>query len=601
MPFTHRTRRAVTHGALGLLAAAAVAGAAARPAARHDMPVVDTTAQVGTRNVTVADPTVPRPPGQPCVATLFSGTVFNDFSPRPFSYAPPACSGPWAKVVLEADFAVTAGRQFDRTASIWLAGVNLYFGTTEEPSATVAPSWHVERDLTDYSRLFRVPGGGQAMLANLVNGTYTGIISGNARLLFYPATPQAKAPQVPDRVIAIGSDPLGATTELDTPDSQLTKTLTLPRNVERAYLDVFMQSQSGDEFSWSCVPDAYAAQVQDCGGGSYREGQVSIDGQAAGVAPIYPWVYTGGIDPYLWRPTPGVQTLNFIPYRVDLTPFAAMLSDGQPHTVALRVAGANNYYSASATLLLYQDPNGAFVTGAVTRNTLAGQAATPAISDTLSTDASGNVSGDIATRLSRHFVITGVANTSHGQVWTTVDQTVAFANTQTFAVAADGSSYGQVVDQTTSVTGTSRSQVGQVLVAEFDQSARYPLHMDYLFAPSSDGYTQRTTFHQGYGNAIARRQAGGASFSAQVDNTVDAGDTLNFSPSFAVTGHSGQQNRQGFAYADSIGGCYRASVASAGGVVTGYASGSGCPAGRNRVWWFAHPDGSPDSDLTLRP
>src|SRR6516225_9683051 len=204
MPFTHRTRRAVTHGALGLLAAAAVAGAAARPAARHDMPVVDTTAQVGTRNVTVADPTVPRPPGQPCVAMLFSGDVFNDFSSRPFSYAPPSCPGPWAKVVLEADFSVTAGRQFDRTASIWLGGVNLYFGTTQEPSATVSPSWHVERDLTDYANLFRQPGNGQAVLGNLVNSTYTGLISGSAKLLFYPATPRTKAPQVADRVIAMG-------------------------------------------------------------------------------------------------------------------------------------------------------------------------------------------------------------------------------------------------------------------------------------------------------------------------------------------------------------------------------------------------------------
>lgn len=600
MPFTLCTRRAVMNGMLGVLAAAATLGAAAHPVGRHAVSEVEATVPVGTRNVTVADPTVPRPPGQPCVATLFSGTVFNDFSPRPFSYAPPsACNGPWAKVVLEADFAVTAGRQFDRTASIWLAGVNLYFGTTQEPSATVAPTWHVERDLTDYGKLFGQAGNGQVMLANLVNSTYTGVISGSARLVFYPASPQAKAPQVPDRVIPIGSDPLGATATLDTPASQLARTLTLPRNVERAYLDVFLQSQSGDEFSWSCVPDAYAAQVQDCGGGSYREGQVSIDGQAAGVAPVYPWVFTGGVDPYLWRPTPAVQALNFMPYRVDLTPFAALLSDGQPHTVALSVAGANHYYSASATLLLYQDPNGAFVTGSVARNTLIGQAAVPAIADTLSTDASGNVSGDISTRLSRHFVIVGVANTSHGQVWTTVDQTVGFANTQSFTVTPD--TYGQIVDQLTSVTSLSRSQVGQVLVGEFKQTASYPLRMDYLFAPASGGYTQQASFHQGFSSLTERRLAGSAPYTARVDNTVDAADTLNFSPSFAVTGHSGQQNRQSFAYSDSIGGCYRADVASLDGAVTSYASGAGCPAGKNRVWWFSHPDGSPDSDLTLRP
>ena len=54
----------------------------------------------------------------------------------------------------------------------------------------------------------------------------------------------------------------------------------------------------------------------------FREAEVSIDGTPAGVAPVYPWIFTGGIDPFLWQPIPGVHTLNFEPYRVDLTPFA---------------------------------------------------------------------------------------------------------------------------------------------------------------------------------------------------------------------------------------------------------------------------------------
>jgi hypothetical protein len=140
---------------------------------------------VGSNNVVVADPTVPRPPGQPCVVTLFTDLTFTDFNTRPYSYTPPAtCSGSWAKVVLEADFSVTAGRQFDRTATLWLGGVNLYFGTTQEPSATVSPAWHVERDLTDYAALLRSAGQGQAIIGNVVDSTYTGVIHGSARLLF---------------------------------------------------------------------------------------------------------------------------------------------------------------------------------------------------------------------------------------------------------------------------------------------------------------------------------------------------------------------------------------------------------------------------------
>src|SRR5215813_14033027 len=80
---------------------------------------------VGSSNTATADPPVSRPATTPCVVQLFSGVTFADFSPKPFTYAPPAaCPQPWAKVVLEADFSVSAGRQFDRTAQIAIAHAN---------------------------------------------------------------------------------------------------------------------------------------------------------------------------------------------------------------------------------------------------------------------------------------------------------------------------------------------------------------------------------------------------------------------------------------------------------------------------------------------
>jgi hypothetical protein len=369
----------------------------------------DNSNPVGTANVTVADPTVPRPPGQPCVVQLFSNDTFDDYNTRPFTYTPPTgCGTRWSKVVLEADFSVTAGVQYDRSATIFLDGVNLFFGTTQEPTETLAPSWHVERDLTDYSALFRNAGNGQADIGNTVNSEYTGVIHGSARLLFYPASVVAPAAKVPDAVYPIGSDPVGATVLLQAGANQMTATLTLPRNVERAYLDVFTQGQSTpDEFWYTCVPDAYANETGECGGGNFREAEISIDGQSAGVAPVYPWIFTGGADPFIWKPTPGVQTLNFLPYRVDLTPFAGVLSNGSPHQVTLTLAGVNYYFMATAALLVYDDANAKQVTGQVVSNTLASQPPTPTIGSTLTTDSSGNVTGNVTTNLSRHFVIEG--------------------------------------------------------------------------------------------------------------------------------------------------------------------------------------------------
>jgi Peptide N-acetyl-beta-D-glucosaminyl asparaginase amidase A len=87
-----------------------------------------------------------------------------------------------------------------------------------------------------------------------------------------------------------------------------------------------------DEFWCTNAPNDVATELEEYGGTGFRETEISIDGQPAGLAPVYPWIFTGGIDPFLWVPIPGVQTLNFVPYRVDLTPFAALLSNGESHT-----------------------------------------------------------------------------------------------------------------------------------------------------------------------------------------------------------------------------------------------------------------------------
>ena len=51
---------------------------------------------------------------------------------------------------------------------------------------TVARSWHIERDLTDYSALFNNSQSGRVDLGNLVNSTFTSTLFGTAQLQFYP-------------------------------------------------------------------------------------------------------------------------------------------------------------------------------------------------------------------------------------------------------------------------------------------------------------------------------------------------------------------------------------------------------------------------------
>jgi len=556
---------------------------------------------VGSANVAIADPPVPRPPGKACTVQLFSGFTFRDFSDHPYSYAPPTgCGTAWSKVVLEADFSVTAGRQFDRTASVWLGGANVYFGTTQEPSATVSPSWHIERDVSDFASLLRNPQTGQAILGNVVDGTYTGVISGSARLVFYPANVLAPKVDAPDVVFPLSDGTAGGTVALNTGTDQLSRTLTLPTNIERAYLDVFAQGQGGDEFWYSCVPDAQSTEAQSCGGGAYREVQVSIDGQPAGVAPVYPWIFTGGIDPYMWRPTPGVQTLNFLPYRVDLTPFAALLNDGKPHALAIGVTGANGNFAVTGNLFVYQDPHRKVLTGAVTANTLAGQPAVASVDNRL-TDNAGVIGGAIATHASRSFRTAGYVDTSRGRIVTDVNQTVAFDNTQSFAI--DPSRYLQGIDQLTTVDSTTKTRQGPFGIAVTTET-----HVDYplkaSFGTTFDGAGNVTgapsAVTQGFSRSFVKKVGGLVLYRSDVDNSIDTADTLAFTNG-AVSGHSGQRSTQVFRFKDNLGSCYGRDVVTAAGVLSAATDGGDCARGRNTLLWFTHPDGSPDTSRTEDP
>ncbi len=529
--------------------------------------------KIGSGNTAFADPKAPRPHTTPCKVQLYKQFKFADFNPKSFTYTPPsACPGPWAKVILEANFSINEGRQFDRTANIWIGPTNIYFGTTAEPSHNVARHWHVERDLTDYSSIFTVTQAGTVDLGNLVDQTYTSILHGSADVLFYPLAPNQTPPRTADQVVAFSGGATGGTVILNTTTDLLEQTVTLPTNITSLYFDVFSQSQSNDEFWYTCVPNDVAGELQSCPGTAFRESEVTIDGTPAGVAPVYPWIYTGGIDPYLWRPIPGVQTMNFLPYRVNLTPFASMLDDGQPHTIALSVYNANGYFSATASLLLYLDSGSTQVTGAVTENTLTTPA--PTAVENIHIAKNGNLQGSVITKSGHNFTISGYVNTSSGLVTTTVDQNISFSNTQNFKITA--TEYDQNIKQTTTISSQIATQnAGGHFLDVVNQT--WPLNLDITVLVASDGsLSQTTTSDQYYEKDEQFRENGKATGFSVVKNQVNPTDTLNFDSSGNFVGNTNQSSLQNYLAGDSTGYCYSRSITANTGVLTSITDGQGC-------------------------
>lgn len=439
----------------------------------------------GSPQPATAEPAVDRPDTEPCTVELFNDRQFvpkDGAPPQDWEYTPVAdCAGPWSKIVLETDFSSDPdARLYDKTAKIFLNGVNIYFGTTMgagqyagdyiplgQNGPIIAPEWTEEVDLTEYASLFTKPGKGKVHVDNdaLQNGDASvneSAVHVTARLVFYPVAEGETAPTVADQTLSL--DPDADEGEVVWKDSQkLSYTFDdLPRNLERVYLDVHREGQRSDEFYYlNGTPKNYV-----------REFLVSVDGVPAGVVPAYPYKYTytngGGYSYYHWSPVPAVSAMNFTSYRVDLSPFAGVLSDGNPHTVSVNGYGLQDkephrdgyvltggaFFYLTGSLVLYQDHDSETTSGAVTENTLG---STPEIEEF------SDVKRVIATHDS---VISGYVDTSHGRVTTTVDNSITFDSNIT-GVALSSSQPNQ---QTDIVSKTTVNDNGEISTATVDLS-----------------------------------------------------------------------------------------------------------------------------------
>jgi hypothetical protein len=264
--------------------------------------------------------------------------------------------------------------------------------------------------------------------------------------------------------------------------------------------------------------------------------------------------------------------MNFKPYRVNLTPFASVLDDGQPHTIALSVFNADSYFSATASLLLYLDSGSTQVTGALTGDTLA--VPVPSITENIHTAPNGNIEGTVNTRSGHTFQISGYVNTSHGTVTTTVAQDINFSNLQHFNIQA--LSYAQNIKQGTTIHSVVTTQNNS---GKFINTINYtwPLTADItlLFNPDGSG-TQTTAINQYFERDQEARHKGQATSFSLVQNRVTPTDTLEFAAGFVITGNENQSSAQKYFASDSTGYCYSRAIAAAANVLTSITNGVGC-------------------------
>ena len=364
-----------------------------------------------------------------CTVQLFAGIELRDYDQVDAApYAPPsgACAGPWSSVTLRFHGAV-AGTQYDRFGGLWLGGVQLLRTTTPEPSPA-GITWAVDSDVTAYSSLFAHPSNATLTIPNQVTDTYTGVLRISASLLFVPArgsrmssgsgvsssSSSSGGSGISSSIISGGdsgvsnssssgggvsssssSDGGGVFGTLIADEVHSVLSPTAPhgasspwallsvsgtgnvsgrvrlagRAYTRAEVHVYASAHEAEEFWYSNAPDALTNATGAPGGGVYREIEISIDGIPAGAAYPFPTVYSGGINPILWRPLAGTHSLSIPPLTFDVSPLLPLLNDGRGHVISARVLSdglLGSVWYIDPVLMLWRSASSAPLSGRVT-------------------------------------------------------------------------------------------------------------------------------------------------------------------------------------------------------------------------------------------
>lgn len=394
----------------------------------------------------IAAPPIERPSGPSCTVRIVDHEFVN-FDPYHATFTPPAaCPGPWAKVVLTLSGAV-AGRQFDRLGRLEIGGVNLFKTSTPEPSVD-GIRWKVDKDITEYSAVLASAQPVTMWLNNVVDDVFTGILDIQVDLTFYPGRPSF--------------DPAGDVFPLGSGGA-----LTVARNTERLIAEVYVTGSGGgcEEFWYITAPPStgYSCTADN---GPYREVQILIDGQVAGIAAPFPQIYTGGwSNPFLWYTVPAPRAFDVTPVRFDLSPFVGRLTDSQPHQVSINVLGVpagQSGWEIPTNVLAWRDQAAVRVTGQLLTSSLS-----PLVNDVTLSNEDGQTR--VAVRGEHKFSALGYVQTSHGRVTYAVNRELANTSTHRWREGEDPDSL------TAAWTDTSTVLVAGLRPSLTHHAARYTI------------------------------------------------------------------------------------------------------------------------------
>lgn len=408
------------------------------------------------------------------------------------NYTPPDCK--FNRVAM--NFSVkSSGRQYDRLALMYFNDTEVWRTSTAEPTVN-GIHWEYIKDMTEYLYFWNSPQTLIFDLGNLINDVYTGPFNTTLTATFYTSEETVS----PASLIVPISTRKGSTNSASVftlPAENATNTIGFPQNANRAVFSISACGQSTEEFWWGNVLQSDIFSFEPYAGtlygySTFREVQVLIDGQLAGVQWPFPVIFTGGVVPGLWRPIVGIDAFDLREHEIDITPWLPVLSDGQQHTFEIRVAGIEDDGKASGKLtetvggswyvtgkiFIWQDSATSVTTGLAP--TVVNPAPVIGVSQILTQNATGaNETLTYTTDVKRSLSVSSTIKTETGG-----ERTVTWTQDLTFSSYGKYTLFGAIQVSKQLTTGTDESTGG----IYYKSTYSYPVfaNTSYLVQPSGN-------------------------------------------------------------------------------------------------------------------
>lgn len=390
----------------------------------------------------------------------------------------------------------------DRLALMYLNDTEVWRTSTAEPTAHPGIRWTYLKDMTEYLSLWKSQEKIIFDLGNLITDVYTGSFNTTLTATFFNDEVDVATATPADLIIPISARKSSSdgVSQFTLPADNATNTVSFPQNANRAVFSVSANGQASEEFWWSNVLQSDVSAFSDTAGdftgySPWREVQVFIDGQLAGVQWPFPVVFTGGVVPSLHRPVVGPDAFDLKEHEIDITPWLPVLCDGNSHTFTIYVAGllddggseasvtqtvAASWY-VTGKVFVWLDDEGSVTTGSAP--VVEALPPTITVSSSLTQNATGaNETLTYDTEVSRAYKVTStvVSRNASGTVsWT---QDLSYSN-KGFV-----SEYGFAQINDFLISGTDETTSSSAAVgADYKTEYKYPLWCNSTYGYSPEG------------------------------------------------------------------------------------------------------------------